>query len=366
MSKKALAALLIVLVGLAQPISAQAGGDRASSQAFARIYDLYGPESERRFVRAYADLERSEFRRLASEFLQNRERALRKFLHRYPMAKDANRARMILAQTLVYREGDSEAVSLLKMVILTTGSPKLEYEARFTLANIYRRTDLIKARVFLREMAASKLDDEVKARACFELATLLDDKQSIPVLRQGGSLQDGLYQRRCRLQLAHLALRDAGRLETGKPAPSFRVKSARGDVYTQRDFKNNVYLIYFWSDRSGTSKPIRSYLGAMQQNYGGTGFKIIGVNLDGHVDQLKKAAKAGKYPWIEVGDHWGKLTELALRYAPNPPPYFVLVDRSGIIRYEGEVRVPESAARFPDTDLWKQIAVSLHSRRSPT
>jgi len=364
--KKALAALLLVLVGLGQPISAQAGADRAPSRAFARIYDLYGPESERRFVRAYADLERSEFPRLASEFLQNRERALRKFLHQYPMAADANRARMLLAQTLVYREGDAEAVSLLKMVILTSENRELEYEARFTLANVYRRTDLIKARVFLREMAASNLADEVKARACLELATLLDDKQSIPALRQGGSLQDGLYQRRCRLQLALLALRKAGRLETGQSAPSFRVKSARGSVYTQRDFENSVYLIYFWSDRSGASNSIRTYLGAMQQNYGGAGFKVIGVNMDGNVDRLKKAAADGKYPWIEVGDHWGKLTELALRYAPNPPPYFVLVDRNGIIRYEGEVRIPDSAARFPETDLWKQVAVSLHSRRSPT
>jgi len=358
--------LLIVLAGLALPIPAQAGADKASARAFARIYDLYGPESERRFVRAYADVERSEFRRLASEFLQNRERALREYLTRYPIAADSHRARLLLAQTLVYREADEEAESLLKMVILTTEDRELEYEARFTLANIYRRTDLIKARVFLREMAASDLDDEVKARACFELATLLDDRPSIPVLRQGGALQDGLYQRRCRLQLAHVALRKAGRLETGQTAPAFRVKSAKGSVYTQRDFKDNVYLIYFWSTRARAAKLIRTYLGAMNQNYGDAGFKIIGVNLDGNAEQLKKSATAGQYPWIEVGDHWGKLTELALRYAPSPAPYFVLVDRNGVIRFAGDLSVPESAARFPETGLWKQVAVSLRASRSTT
>jgi hypothetical protein len=346
---RAFAPLLFVLAGLALPVPAQAGADKASARAFARIYDLYGPESERRFVRAYADVERSEFRRLASEFLQNRERALREFLTRYPIAPDSHRARLLLAQTLVYRQADEEAESLLKMVILTTENRELEYEARFTLANIYRRTDLIKARVFLREMAASELDDEVKARACFELATLLDDRPSIPVLRQGGALQDGLYQRRCRLQLAHLALRKAGRLETGQPAPAFR-----------------VYLIYFWSARARDAKSIRTYLGAMNQNYADGGFKIIGVNLDGDAEQLKKSATAGQYPWIEVGDRWGKLTELALRYAPNPAPYFVLVDRSGIIRFEGDLSVPDSAARYPETDLWKQVAISLRSSRSTT
>jgi hypothetical protein len=365
MTSGKLFALLLTIVLVPDPgLRAQSGTEKAAARAFAQLMDQFGLEAERRFVRAYSHLERGEFARLSTEFLENRESELRKFLTRFPTAPGADRARVLLAHTLVYREAAEEAESLLKMVILTTKDTSLEDEARFTLTQLYRKTDPIKARVVLREIAdATHLDDECRARACYELSTLLDKKHAVPVLRAGGAMKDGSSQRRCRLQLARLTLREEGRLEPGQSARSFRVKSVDGRVWTDRDLDRKVYILHFWSRRAPTAESVRAYLGAMRQNFGDEGFEILGINVDGDTQALESEAAAGRFPWIEVGDRWGGLTELALRYAPDPPPFCVLVDRTGTIRFAGDPRAPETATEYAETPLWKRVVLCL---RSPT
>ncbi|MBN2489981.1 MAG: redoxin family protein [Planctomycetes bacterium] len=329
---------------------------------FARLLDEFGPDAELRFVRAYSHLERTEFARLSTEFLQNRESALRRFLAQFDAAAEAHRARVLLAHTLGYREATAEAESLLKMVILTTPDAELGNEARFTLTQLYRKTDPIQARILLREIASSsRLDDASKARACLELAGLLDRKAAVPVLREGGALADNSFARRCRLQLARLTLREEGRLQPGQPARPFRVKAVDGRVLTELDFAGKVYLIYFWSRHMPTAEGVQTYLGALRQNFADEGFEILGVNLDGEPPPLAAAAAEGRLPWCEVGDPWGALTELVLRYAPDPPPFCILIDRAGLIRFEGDPEAPEAATRYAETPLWKRVLLSVRT-----
>ena len=352
--------LIFVLVG-ANPADIPAQPPAASTRAFQKIQDRFGPEAEQRFVRAYRHLDQREFRQLSTEFLQNREKELRRFLARFPLAREAHQARILLAHTLLYREAHEEAESLLKMVILITDDPELESRARFTLVKLYRKTDALKARVVLREMIDSPMEEEARARACFELASLLKPQEAIPVLRQGGALKDGRYQRRCRLRLARLTLRDQGLLVPGRSSQMFRIRAVGGQVLSHKDLQDQVYLIYFWTQKNPRADEIRSYLGTLAQNHGEEGLQIIGVNLDGDSKILGQQASAGHYPWIEVGDHWGKLNELALRYAPDPAPFCVLVDRHGVIRYQGDIPVPASAAQFAETTLWKNVILALRT-----
>jgi len=357
---------LVILVGMAPWCQPQTEPTSASARAFSRIQDQYGLEAERRFVRAYRHIENVAFHRLSIEFLQNREKELRKFLSGYPMAEEAHQARILLAQTLLYRNAGEEAESLLKMVILTTSDRDLEYKARFTLAKYYRRADPLKAEICLEEIKSLSKVEEYKARACYEISSLLKPKLAISVLREGGALEDGEYARRCRLKLARLTLRDRQKLKKFKPARPFRVKDVNGNVITHKDFEGDVYLIYFWSTYSPNTEITRSYLGALHQNHKEKGLRIIGVNMDGNCERLEKDVQKGIYPWTEVGDRWGPLTELALRYAPDPPPFFILVCRRGKIRFYGDQKIPDSATRFAQTPLWKEAEIVLRMPRDST
>jgi len=344
---------------------AQDGSPTASTFAFSRILDRFGSEAEHRFVRAYSHLEKVEFHQLSTEFLQNREQALRKFLRKFPMAEQAHEARILLAHTLLYRDAGEEAESLLKMVILTTEDRKQEYRARFTLSKYYRRKNPLKARVYLEELKSTSKTDAYRARACFELSMLLPPSNTISVLREGGALTDGEYQRMCRLKLAHLTLRTNHKLEESKPSRPFRIKDLSGKVFTHEDFKGEVYLIYFWSVRAKNAKKDRSFLASITRNHAYEGLHIIGVNMDGNPDALKKAVENKRYPWIEVGDRWGPLNELALRYAPDPPPFFVLVDRKGLIRHRGDALIPDSTTQFLQAPLWKKVVIALKAIKDP-
>ena len=355
----------LILAAAGIRVWAQEKKPTASTWAFSRILDRFGSEAEYRFVRAYRHLDKEEFHRLSGEFLQNREKAIRKFLSKYPMAEEAHEARTLLAHTLLYRDAGDEAESLLKMVILTTENKDLEYRARFTLSNYYRGKNPLQARIYLEEMKFAAKTDAYRARACFELSMLVPQDQVISVLREGGALTDGEYQRMCRLKLAHLTLRMKHMLDESRPSRPFRVKDLSGKVVTQEDFKGEVYLIYFWSTRMDNAKRIRSFLASMSRNHAYEGFHIIGINMDGKPDALKKASKNERYPWIEVGDHWGPLNELALRYAPDPPPFFILVDREGMIRHRGEALVPDSTTQFLQIPLWKKVVSALKATRDP-
>lgn len=342
------------------------GYEARANRDFERIAQQFGEQAENRFVRAYGHLDRTEFRRLSTEFLTKREDAMRNFLARYSMAVDAHRARILLAQTLLYRDAYVEAESLLKMVILTAQDRALEDDARFNLCRVYRKSNPLKARVVLREMMESKAKDEARARACFELASMLDTKQAVAALRQGGALKDGPFQRRCRLQLARLTVRKQELTGPGNPALSFRARTVTGKVLTHEHLENSVYILYFWSRHTTSADAARTYLGALRQNHGREGVRIVGINTDGEPKRLQTAAERGEYPWLEVGDEWGELTELVLRYAPAPAPYCIVIGRDGVIRHEGEVVVPESATEFPATEIWKRVERALREPKKST
>lgn len=358
--------LAVAAWSAAAQVATKDGYETRATREFGGMEQQFGEAAEARFVRAYGHLDRTEFRRLSTEFLTKRENAMRKFLARYSMAADAHHARILLAQTLLYRDAFDEAESLLKMVILTARKPALENRARFNLCRVYRKANPLKARILLREMIESGSGDEARAQACFELASLVNVKSAVAALRQGGALNDGPFQRRCRLQLARMTIRKADRTGPGQPALSFRVKTATGKVLTHEHLENSVYIIYFWSRHAPTADATRTYLGALRQNLSNEGLKIVGVNTDGEAAKIQAAVAKGEYPWVEVGDEWGELTELALRYAPAPAPYCIVIGRDGMIRYEGEISVPESATEFPGTQVWKLVRDALRASKKST
>lgn len=331
-----------------------------ASVAYKRLISDYGEEAERRFVRAFRHLDRDEFRELSTEFLQKREAALRRYLNKYPLAKEAHAARIMLAHTLLYRESDTEAQSLLNMVILTTNDSALEFEARFTLVKLYRRTDPVKAQVALKEIAdKKKAPDEVKARACYELGTILEPETALPVLKRGAAMRDGKYQRLCRKRLTKLTVVDRGSIQPNREAPTFETTSVIGKAIKTSDLEDKVYIVHFWTRATPDHTATRALIGALRMNHHGRGLTAIGVNLDRDVERLAQSQRAGQLPWDEVGDKWGDLSEAAIAFAPQTVPLTVLVDRLGIIRFIGRVTAPESATNYRKTALWKATAIAV-------
>lgn len=347
-----LAGLTIALVSLV--VSAAAQTRPTAADELRRIVGDYGEEAERRFVRAFRHLDGDEYREMSQQFLQRRERELRRFLTRYPLADEAHRGRLMLARTLLYRDGYEEAASLLKMVLLTSGDATLERDAKFALASVYRKHDPVQARALLLETASdAKSDADSRARAFLELAAMSDGDVKTEYLRRGAAEDDGTYRRQCWQRLVR---QDAKALEPGAPAPAFAITATDGKTRIDtRRLAGDVYVVCYWSSRTAELDRIRSLVGVMQQNHASRGLHVIGVCVDGDLARLRARVAEKRDPWTEVGDAWGRLHELAIRHGLDRAPMFVVVDATGHLRFRGPVEVPESVTAYPDTPLWKIV-----------
>ncbi len=346
------AALTIALVSIADLAIAQTRPSAADE--LRRIVGDYGEEAERRFVRAFRHLDGDEYREMSQQFLQRRERELRRFLTRYPLADEAHRGRLMLARTLLYRDGHDEAASLLKMVLLTSGDASLERDAKFALAGVYRKHDPVQARALLLETASDpKTDADSRARAYLELAGMSDGKVKTDYLRHGASGDDGTYRRQCWQRLVR---QDPKALEPGSPAPAFAITATDGKTpIDTRRLAGDVYVVCYWSSRTAELDRIRSLVGVMRQNHGSRGLHVFGVCLDGDLKRLRTRVAEQRDPWIEAGDAWGRLHELAIRHGVDRAPMFVVVDATGHLRFRGPVDVPESVTAYAQTPLWKIV-----------
>jgi thiol-disulfide isomerase/thioredoxin len=77
-------------------------------------------------------------------------------------------------------------------------------------------------------------------------------------------------------------------LESGQPAPEFKVAGPKGALGSA-DLKGKVTYVDFWASWCGPCKQSFPWLNEMQAKYGAKGFQVIGINLD------KKREDADKF-----------------------------------------------------------------------
>jgi peroxiredoxin len=120
----------------------------------------------------------------------------------------------------------------------------------------------------------------------------------------------------------------------GGPRPDFRLGSNRGELVSAADFAGKTLLINFWATWCAPCRQEMPMLMDLQREYGATGLQIVGIALDDAQSVRSFVQTFGiTYP-ILIGESDVFETSAAYGNAEGVLPYSVLVDKSGIVRWQ--------------------------------
>jgi len=134
-----------------------------------------------------------------------------------------------------------------------------------------------------------------------------------------------------------------GRIDMlGKPAPAINANDLDGQPVNLADLKGKVVLIDFWATWAPPSVASIPHYNALAQQFKDKDFAIVGVNLDGMRDDLRRAgsgqvAHALRQYLVQARVSWPVILngtgdkDIARAYGVTEIPATFLVDRSGKI-----------------------------------
>ena len=113
-------------------------------------------------------------------------------------------------------------------------------------------------------------------------------------------------------------------------APELVGTTLDGASFKLSDLRGKVVYLDFWASWCGPCRISMPKLEQMRKAWGGTGFEVIGINLDGQADAAQKllAVVGVSYPIVRGVDP--KLVE---QYGIIKLPASYVIDRKGIVRY---------------------------------
>jgi len=129
----------------------------------------------------------------------------------------------------------------------------------------------------------------------------------------------------------------------GRQRPDFRLGSSKGGFVSPADFEGNTLLINFWATWCAPCRHEMPMLMDLQTKHGPEGLQVIGIALDDIQSARDFVETYGiTYP-ILLGATDVMNTSVAYGNTEGVLPYSVLVDSSGIIRwqYAGKIKSQE-------------------------
>lgn len=135
----------------------------------------------------------------------------------------------------------------------------------------------------------------------------------------------------------------------GKKRPDFRLASHTGEFITASDFAGKTLLVNFWATWCAPCRKEMPMLMDMQRQYGSRGLQVVGIALDEVQSVRDFIDQYGiSYP-ILVGQADVMATSAEYGNVEGVLPYSVLVDKTGIIRwqYSGEIH-PDDVSKQLD------------------
>lgn len=131
----------------------------------------------------------------------------------------------------------------------------------------------------------------------------------------------------------------------GKPAPAFSLKTLSGKTLTNANTKGKVVLIDMWASWCGPCKAASPTMQELHKKFASKGLMVVGANvMDGSVaDSKMQSAKYQKEHKFSYTFAFGA-DPLAEKFGVQGIPFFVVIDRTGIVR---DVMVGFSAEHSP-------------------
>jgi peroxiredoxin len=119
-------------------------------------------------------------------------------------------------------------------------------------------------------------------------------------------------------------------LETGGPAPDFRLADLTGKQVALSDYKGKVVVLDFWASWCGPCREELPVLERLNKSYAGQGLVVLGVNIDNQASAAKDFLKKLPVTFPVVHD---AEKQVAKQFAPPTMPSSYIIDRSGKLRH---------------------------------
>jgi peroxiredoxin len=120
----------------------------------------------------------------------------------------------------------------------------------------------------------------------------------------------------------------------GNLRPDFRLGSNQGEPVSVADFSGKTILINFWATWCGPCRQEMPMLMDLQRDYESAGLQVIGIALDDAQSVRRFVETYGiSYP-ILVGSEDVFATSTAYGNDEGVLPYSVLVDKTGVVRWQ--------------------------------
>jgi len=135
-------------------------------------------------------------------------------------------------------------------------------------------------------------------------------------------------------------------------APDFSLKSIDGQEITLSQLKGKVVLLDFWATWCGPCKESIPHLVQLYKNYRGSGFELVGMNVDkGDREAVRRFVRSMDIPYPVVTAP----EDVVSNYRVSGIPVTFLIDKEGRIR-ERVVGFSGTIARQLDTKVGELTA----------
>ena len=117
--------------------------------------------------------------------------------------------------------------------------------------------------------------------------------------------------------------------DEGKPAPGLEGQYLDGTAFSLHDMRGKVVIINFWATWCPPCREEMPALDGLYKAYHNLGLEIIGISIDGKVDEQNVKAVAHSYSYpvalLEAvkADEFGRIWRLPMTY---------IIDRHGIVK----------------------------------
>lgn len=123
--------------------------------------------------------------------------------------------------------------------------------------------------------------------------------------------------------------------EVGDVAPDFTAPTIDGDKITLSELRGQVVLIEFWE--SCSCKKSVPYIYGLHKTYAPDGLVVIAVSTDSQKDDaIRHLNKNGYSDLTCIWEPGGESTRVKLLFDVDWIPRAIVIDRTGIIRYNGQ------------------------------
>ncbi len=130
--------------------------------------------------------------------------------------------------------------------------------------------------------------------------------------------------------LAVAAVAPFAAITPSTPAPDFALRSLDGPNLRLQEQRGRVVLVNFWATWCGPCRIEMPHLARLYDKYKGSGFQLLGVNIDEDPRQAQTLATKLGLRFPVLLDSEKKVSKL---YDLSTMPSTVLIDRNGRVRY---------------------------------